>query len=203
MSKKAILKVIKSYLEYEIRDKHGRLIEKKKLKSRTWTKNFMELMRVLFGESTSELVDTSGNPHGVSPSDLGSITAKAPEGNDSYGVLVGSSNTAPDKTSYALNSKISHGDGSGQLHYMETSVSVVSLGDGEMDVYVSRDFKNNSGADINIGEVGLAVKLTLGGADNYFLIYHSALSSLVTVPADATITWKVHLKHTFVATETV
>ncbi|OYT59631.1 MAG: hypothetical protein B6U75_03475 [Desulfurococcales archaeon ex4484_217_1] len=201
---------VSAIVEYEIRDKEGKLIKKGKVKGRTWTKNFARLIRILFGEtgdaSPNQPVERGGVYVSVSTSDLGTATVKAPEGSDFYGIVVGKGGTPPTKEDstdvYRLADQFYHGDADNKLHFYDTLVENVSVSDSNILVTVKRDFKNNGSVDVSIGEIGLGIKLTIGGSDYYFFIYVSQFTSAVSVPAGATITWFIRLKHGYLASET-
>jgi len=189
---------VETLLEYEIRDKEGRIIKKGKIKGKSWKKNFARLLRVVFGESET-LRNTEGSGVTILRDHLVDATVLAPEGNDSYGILVGTGGTPPtgddDSDVYNLANKIPHGDADNKLHHYDTTFVEISFDGSYVYLKYTRDFKNNGSVDINIQEVALVEQITPDTTADYFLLFHTTLGSAVTVPAGATITWRVILKY--------
>jgi len=80
------------------------------------------------------------------------MDAIADEGNDNYGVLIGSSSTAEAITDYALGSKLTNDV---MRHYAGKGGGIESLTD-KWSLKVVRDFVNVSGVDQTVAELGLA-----------------------------------------------
>ena len=89
------------------------------------------------------------------------LRAAAGEGDDSYGIIVGSGDTPPSNSDYALESKISHGDGDNLLHYGPVTVSDIYVTDSEVYFEITRDFTNNGSVDVTVKEIGLVVYQTI------------------------------------------
>ena len=191
---------VETYLEYEIKDREGKIVKKGKVKAKSWVKNFARLIRTAIGYGGAGWVDRDGNAHGVVRDNLPTLHAFAGEGNANYGVLVGKGTSPPTKDDasdvYDLADQIPHGDGDDMLHYMGTDEVDIAVSDKTVTYKWTRDFKNNGSVDVTVKEVALAVKLTLADTDYYFLMFHTVLASPVSVPAGATITWRVVLKYT-------
>jgi hypothetical protein len=81
---------------------------------------------------------------------------------DTYGIIVGTSDTAFSGTATDLTSKISHGTGSGELEYGAFPDSVVtvepSITGNKTQMKLGRRFENNSGGSITIKEIGIMSK---------------------------------------------
>ena len=84
--------------------------------------------------------------------------ANAPEGDDSYGITVGSDSTPVTDDDYSLKSKISHGDGDGLLHYGVHTLGGVEVGSNYARFRISRGFTNNGSVAVTVYEFGLAVR---------------------------------------------
>ncbi len=85
-----------------------------------------------------------------------SFRLQAAAGDANYGIVVGTGTNAVAVTNYALQTKIAHGTGVGQLQYSAMSFPVnytVSAPDAYCDV--ARTVTNGSGADITVEEIGL------------------------------------------------
>lgn len=79
-------------------------------------------------------------------------------GDDSYGIVVGTDNTAEATTQYALIAKISHGAAGGELGYSNQSFTAPVVVGANVDLVLSRTFTNNSGGNIIIEEVGIYIE---------------------------------------------
>jgi len=109
------------------------------------------------------------------------------------GIIVGTGTTAFDIDNYKLESKVNHGNGSGQLAYQPMvktgNVPTYNSGTKTWSVDITRVFNNNSGATIVIGETGLLSiisSFSIYGAS--YLIERSVLSPTVSVLDGAQLT---------------
>jgi hypothetical protein len=116
----------------------------------------------------------------------------APDNDDSFGVVVGSSPTPVSPTDYTLAAKIRHGTGSGQLDYGPATVTS-SYGATSSYAEIARTFLNVSGSDVTVREVGIIArsywKISTGVIDDVkYLIARDILPSPVKVPNLGTLT---------------
>jgi len=125
--------------------------------------------------------------------------------NDStYGIVVGSGTATPKPTDYTLQSPIDNGTGTGQLQYGQHSIGTAPVSNGTSYYYstsatpssgllpisgnttswlISRTFTNNSGASVQVSEVGLITKMYWSNNSTLLiLITHDLLSSAITIP---------------------
>ena len=195
-------KDIRAWVEWEVR-KDDKVISKGRKEAHSWVKNLARIFKVLSGEEPVTIYDKDGYARDLYRVGFGNANIKATEGQDLFGVIVGSGGTPPTKEDttdvYWLANHIRHGDADNYLHYFDTVLVDIAVTDTTVTLKWSRDFKNNGSVDVNIGEVGLAMQLGTGsdgGTIVPVLIFHEALSSTVTVPAGATITWRVVLRYT-------
>ncbi|MEM2163680.1 MAG: hypothetical protein QXR62_04570 [Candidatus Bathyarchaeia archaeon] len=119
------------------------------------------------------------------------LAMKAAEGDDTFGILVGSGSTPVAYNDYKLFSKISHGSGAGQLYYQSQS-TVSSFGALSSYVELARSFVNVSANPVIVREVGLAARSYWKDRyavqqDQKFLIARDVLPNPVTVPSLATL----------------
>ena len=84
--------------------------------------------------------------------------ANADDGDDTYGIMVGSDSTPVSDDDYSLKSKISHGDGDNLLHYGAHSFEDVDVGTSYAKFRISRSFTNNGSVAVTVYEFGLAVR---------------------------------------------
>jgi len=142
----------------------GRLVKEHRFKSRSFLLNYAKIMGAILGMRS----DTAKNEAGVETAVYGycptggadtsfKAEVKAGEGDDSYGIVIGLSDTPVSIEDYALGSKITHGTGTNQMEYKTCSVSSVSYTPDWARVIISRDFLNLSKADIEVKEIGLMI----------------------------------------------
>ncbi len=115
------------------------------------------------------------------------------EASHSYGIQVGSGNTAFSPNDHKLASLIAHGTGSGQMSYaaMAQSARVYNATTKRWTATHERDFTNNSGAEILVREVGLVWGGWLFNQYLYYRCYlfaRDVLSGLVHVSNGYTLT---------------
>jgi len=170
--------MIEAYWEIEVYDKNGKLISKHRQPCRSLLANFIRIFRgMLLGKGGYTGTDTGTKAScsvkkyngtedtaytewyaGDYPYSGGTVMgAKAEDNDDSYGIMVGSGTKAVEIDDYSLESKISHGTGSGQLDYDTHSISI-SEEAGQVKVEITRAFKNASGTTVTVSEVGLGVR---------------------------------------------
>jgi len=194
----------RAYLEVTVRDRTGKVVRRIRRESKSFVKNFMNILHSLFTGADISIVDTYGTsrtiPYAFKDVDnyLTETTVLAPEGNDLIGILVGSGTTPPTPDDYSLESKIPHGDGDNQLHYYDVVVSNVLISGNEMAIEIERSFDNNGTVDVTVREVGLVLEIDYksGGVyDSAFvLILRDVLDSPVTVLAGGSLTVKYTIK---------
>jgi len=173
------LEPVRGWIEVEVRDSKGEVVQSGKHRMHSLLNNFL---RVLDGEARATggvALSTYGTITSATVTGLDglsktiaiewyssrysgggtTIATNAGDNDASYGIIVGSGTDPVDLNNYKLSSPIPHGTGAGQLDY--DAMSVVDLG---LDTSVSppvyrirliRGFKNLSGGDVTINEVGL------------------------------------------------
>lgn len=172
-------------VEVIVLDKDGKEIHREKKPMDSFTQNVMNLLG-MFDAGGWVAIDVNGNSvtftfKNATDNYLYNAEVLAPSGEDKYGILVGSSDTAFDVTQYNLGSKISHGTGSGQLQYGDTSV--VDYG-ADYKTW-QRAFDNLSGADVVVKEIGMFAKVTReesGVPKEYYVMLARDVITTTTVP---------------------
>jgi hypothetical protein len=186
--------------DVEIMDKDGKLISRCKGKSDPFTTWFITMLRNFFygdssmADQTVALYETGGTSKDfylktVAGKGHVAIAGNAGAGVDTYGIQVGTSNTAFNKNQYALQAKIAHGTGGGQLQYLASSVETVTAEDSTERFRVVRGFTNGSGSTITVKEIGLVIANQKEGLTLYnFLMARDVLTSPQDVPDGSTLT---------------
>jgi len=157
--------------------KTGRVIIEKESKS--FVIQFLQLLNICFQDLEKTVKDTGGTSRTVNAPTYGGrefLMVGAPAGNDAYGIQVGTGTTSPTNLDYALESKIAHGTGAGQLQYQAVSVADPTEVAGNVDLVISRVFLNASGAKITVNEVGLVSYGYAYPSYCYFLIARDLLT---------------------------
>jgi len=193
----------------EVFDKDGKLIQKHRQRSHSWTRNAYNLLfgqmaskafaDVTFGAGLLSIKETGGavyydvdkitdicgggttglDPDTPSSSYNGYLTIA---GDDTKGILVGSGTNAESFEDYALQTPIADGTGAGQLSHVESEVHSVSYADTTLQDEQVRYFNNNSGGNVDVNEVGLIAYGMVGAVSARWLQSRDKLGATVTVP---------------------
>jgi hypothetical protein len=86
-------------------------------------------------------------------------------GVDSNGILIGTGTTAPTRTDYAMQAKIPHGTGVGQIYYNRQSYELLS----DYQFRLTREF-TNAGSDLNVAEAGMIYTINLYTVGTYSIL---------------------------------
>jgi hypothetical protein len=193
----------KAYWEIEVRDKNGKLLECKRIKSHSWLRAFIGWLRMCGSVSATTITDITNTARtipftGNSTASVFVMGYNAGVGVDAQGIVVGSGDTPNSINTYALASKIAHGSGSGQLAYGATVFEDVSNpSGGDLQFRVTRTFTNNSGASVTVKEIGIyGTVADSGGTTRYFCIVRDVLYSPSSIPDGATMTVRYIIKIT-------
>jgi len=154
---------VKAEVMCELLDKDSRIVKVLRFESRSFVKNFMNMLYAILCKTTSPAKDLDGNNTqwvGAAENKTGhwchyNFKIILDEGRDDAGIIVGSGSTAVTPDDYRLESKIPHGDGDNQLHYYETQLLDPAVADGEAEVKVRRAFINYGSVPVTVSEVGL------------------------------------------------
>lgn len=182
---------MRAKLRITIIGKDGKVKERRALSSNSFVKNAMIMIRFgLFAyENTSTYVkavdgsDVNINCGGYYAMYAGD--AAAPEGDDSYGIFVGTGTTSPTPDDYAPESKVSHGSGSGQLYYYATYVDDIVVDGNDISFKIRRNIENLSGESITLYEFGVISFVNGAGQNKCVLLLRDVDPSGVTLaPGD-------------------
>jgi len=160
----------KTFVNLAVFDKTGLEIERHELLSKSWTRNFYNMLFCLFTDTPTSYLgatfgagylackQTSGTVFSSTTFSLGNSAFIGPLGSTVNGILVGTSDSAETLESYILGSLIANGTGAGQLSYTAQKATIASYDSGtkKMTGTMRRYLNNNSGADITVKEIGLA-----------------------------------------------
>lgn len=96
--------------------------------------------------------------YAASQCNVTSFQMNAADNVDTYGIVVGSGENAETLTDYALQTKISHGTGMGQLDYNATTFVAAAEVDENVDLIMSRSFFNGGSSQVVVKEVAWYLK---------------------------------------------
>jgi len=196
-------------IEMIVRDKDGRVTERREQQSRSFLRQFLDLL-ILQGNQTlalhpMKIKDTSGNDVDVYASSK-TLAADAPDSDtlvegtnygDVYGIQVGTDDTAPTITDNALGAKIPRDDGghgAGTMHYGGMTFGAPTSDGTTSHFTCTRDLANQTAGAIIVKEIGLvvlAINWSLKTNDlihRYFLIIRDVITGGINVPAGQTLT---------------
>ena len=213
MSRQTGLGTLKTYWEIEVRDKNGKLLKRKRIKSHSWLKQWIQILKGEFatrhsttvGHANVSVTDETGSARTYPTHTTDSrytyymnLSTLGDAGDVSQGIIVGGGDTPNSLMTYALASKIGHGTGSGQLIYSAESMEdVINPSGMDLQFRITRTFTNNSGVIVTVKEIGiLAKKYDATPAGRSFLIVRDVLPSPSSIPDGATMTIRYAVKIT-------
>jgi len=153
------------YYKYHITNQHGKIRKKsRKLVAHSFLGNFAKFLNVRFTRYPGSLTDVTNVARTVYASD-NIMYLHAGAGAVTYGLVVGTDNTAVDINDYNLGALITHGVGGGQLQYSACTIALPSSDATTTTTTVTRVFSNDSGGIVTINEIGI-----IGGSGTPWLI---------------------------------
>jgi hypothetical protein len=192
---------IRGFIEIEVRDSKGNVIQKGKHKMRSFLNNFLKTIEAFARGANVTVTNTAGGSSTFAYAGTRSVSSgmeaviamncMAGDNDSSFGIVVGTGTTPVSLVQYALASQIPHGTGTGQLDYNPSSGEILGL-----DTRVSppvyrfrilRTFTNSSGGSITINEVGLIAYHRVSAIFT-FMIARDVLPQPYVVPNGGTCT---------------
>jgi hypothetical protein len=142
-----------------------KVIEYRRLKSKSFVRQFLELFYVIANALSSAypwtyvpftIRDTSNNLRNVAQNATIFSTA-AGAGASAYGIVVGTGSAAPTINDYKLGTQIAHGTNPTQIQYGAMAYGL-PVSDGTLSTFrLTRPFSNASGGSITVNEIGIYV----------------------------------------------
>ncbi len=147
---------------------------------------FFQLLYRHFNNATIKVKMTDGTEDNNTPSSF-TFRMNAPDGNGSYGIVVGSGSTAVDICNdYALENKL-------DLDHSAVIVEATTCKSGIIEIAIKRDITNNSGSEVTINEVGLYCYG--GGSTKIHCIDRTVLVEPITLQNEQTMKVTYKLKY--------
>jgi len=150
---------IDAYLTVIVRDKNGKVVYRRRYKSRSFVEGFLNALVGSFS---------------------GSCSIYSPN------LVVGSGTTPPQITDTGLTNQIGNGTGPGQLQYGNDSFTtpVINTNTNTASFSWSKTFNNGSGGNVTVSEVGAYAICPPGN----YLILHDLLPSPITLAPNQVLT---------------
>jgi hypothetical protein len=162
---------IDAYLTVIVTDKDGKVVYRRRYKSRSFVVGFLNALYDVF----SAHIQVGNVPSFNTPN-----------------IVVGSGTAKPTINDTGLETPINNGTGVGQLQYGRDSLvaPVTNLSTNSASFTWSKSFTNGSGGNVTVSEVGAYANLTGYGAGptQTFFILHDLLPSPVTLAPNQVLT---------------
>ena len=193
------------FIDFEVTDKDGNIILTDRQRGHSWTRNFYNFLLCIlsgavgggsnnFGAGYVSAKTTAGTVRYATPQTFAPNIANSALGfwlngyidNATFGILVGTGDTAFSPEHHILATLIPSGNTSGKLLYNAHAAAVCTYdntaGAEKFTAAYKRFFNNNSGATITIKETGIVgnAYAFYNGAEN-FLLERSVLSPTIDV----------------------
>lgn len=147
---------IKLFINCKITDKQGNIISEKEQEANSLVKAFAVWLRTNICVTVTESVLDTGNTSRTMA--YAAAYGVASAGDTTQGMVIGTGTNAVTISDYALQTKIAHGTGAGQMSYgTQTFDSTVTVAGSTVYFNIARVFTNNSGSSITVKEAGLYI----------------------------------------------
>lgn len=151
--------------------KTGKIIRKtRKRLCRSFVKQYLQLQEAFFRHAIGadgdivNIIDTSNTSRAAQMGSIYTAMSHTPkyilavdaiEDDDTYGIVVGSDNTAEANTDYKIITQIADGAAAGELDYSAHTFTTSAEVGANVDLKIQRPFINNSGGNVTIEEAGI------------------------------------------------
>jgi hypothetical protein len=108
-------------------------------------------------------------------------------GQDSLGIVIGQGTTPPTRTDYALQAKIPHGSGIGQIYYNRQTYELLT----DYSFRLNREF-TNAGSDLSVAEAGLIYSTAIAANNRNLLLLRDTFT-----PVSVTAGNGIRVRYTF------
>lgn len=191
------MKGLKVYVQAELRDKNGRFIRRtRQYLAHSYVRQLIDVLQGLFGALNYTILDTGNtsrvtdNSYGAGQNDI--LRCDSASANKLYGIQVGTDNTAVAISQYHLIAQIDEGASSGKLNHGSTSLTSVAIVGTSAKFTIARTLTNNSGADIEVKEVGLVLAIYDNASTiRYIMVDRTLLDFTITNGTSGTVTYTI------------
>jgi len=138
-----------------VRDRDGKIVSRERHRSRSFLKQWNELVFFLVTGVPLSVTNTDGEAYTLS--EYANNFSMGGDYGAFEGIVIGTGNTAVAIDDYSLETLIADGSGAGEMDYQLTAVGASVVSAPNCGFLVERAFVNNSGAEITVRESGLYV----------------------------------------------
>lgn len=151
-------------LDWEVRDKEGKVVSRGAQKSQSYVRQFLDLLLVKFLDvpacNPMQIRDINNTLVDVSNASI-VLATNAAAGDVTMGIIVGTGNTAPTITDYAIQTIIPHDSGAhgaGTMQYGAVTYGAPASDATTSQFTITRNFANATVGAITVNEIALYVK---------------------------------------------
>jgi len=180
-------------LELTVRDKDGKITNHRVMKSKSFVRQFLELLWITTYQIPDSkaygMIDPGGTYREIHATGY-CFRSSAPAGTVTYGIIVGTGTTAPTIDDYAIETLIDHDAApptAGALQYGAVAFGAPSSDATTSHFTITRNFANASGGAITVNEIALYVE-GYDTAVRYFMTIRDAIGGGIAVPDGQTLT---------------
>ena len=187
-------------LELIVKDKDGKVTEKRVLKSKSFVRQFLELLWIQAFQLPEvvpyNMRDTANALQNICESGL-TFASNAAIADITFGPVVGTGAVAPTINDYQLGTIILHDAApptAGRLQYSAVTFGAPASDATTSQFTITRNFANASGGLITPTEIGLYVKGYLYNVIYYFMSIRDVIAGGIAVPNGQTLTVNYRLQ---------
>jgi len=160
--------------------------------SRSFVIQFLEFIYYLFNSpATGSATATDGTEDYIylnSDECVDHFNLMAGVNNSTYGIVVGTDDTAVTNTDYVLGTQLTEGTALGEITHGQMYYESTLVTGGNVDFVLKRSFPNNTGSSITIKEAGIYIYSLMSAAAYYHMIVRDVLGSAVVLADKCSLT---------------
>lgn len=194
---------IGAVLDWQVRDKNGKVTSEGIKKAESFTRQFLDLLLIKFlnSQMTGPIqVRNTGNSLIEIMNTFNLFNTDAAIADVTMGIIVGTGVTAPTINDYAIETLIQHDAApptAGRMQYSAMTYGAPSSDGTTSQFTMTRNFSNASGGLITVNEIALYVKAEIGRlllgyaqtpADLFFMTIRDVIAGGINVPNGQTLT---------------
>jgi len=179
---------MKAYFTIEVRDRYGKLLRRIRRKSHSYVQQWNEMVCVQVGGKTSFSMKDTGDTDRDVDANVVNFAAYGTEAVATYGIVIGTGDTAVTISDNKLEAQIAQGTGAGQMYHYVCTVADASVSGSDCSFTLTRVIGNQTAATIVVKEIGIYIGGHDGTTTRFFLGVRDVLASSISVPAGGAIT---------------
>ncbi|MBA7649498.1 hypothetical protein ES703_57295 [subsurface metagenome] len=137
-----------------VRDRHGKVLSRERRRSRSFLKQWNQLVYAHMADTAVSITDTGGTPRSITRNNV-DLDLSVSAGVTTHGIRVGTGNTAVAIDDYAVETPIEEGVGVDEMNHLICTVATSVVAAPSCSFVVSRSIVNNSAAEITVREAGI------------------------------------------------